>query len=405
MRERIDTTFRALRSRNFRLFLFGQGISLIGTWMQRVALHWLVYEITGSALMLGVVGFASHIPLLAAPLAGVILDRYSKNRVIIVTQILAMAQAFLLAYLVLSGQIEVWHIIVLSLVLGAINAFDVPGRQSFYVQLIDKKEDLQNAIALNSIIFHASQFIGPSIAGILIATYSEGVAFLINGLSYIPVIISLLLISVKFEAVSDKTGTFLSELKEGFKYISSSPPLKNILFLVAAISIMGWSYNILFPIFAKDVLGGDAKVFGFLTAASSIGAILSAFYAASRKNLDGANKRAVFFAGVFGAALIIFAVSKNLWLSIIAAGVVGLGSMLHNTSAISFYQNLLSEDKRGRSMSFYVLAHRGLMPVGSLLLGFMASSIGAPAALVIGGSFCVLVALFFAPRIFSSKIR
>src|SRR3989344_2604929 len=259
MREYFNLTFRALRSRNFRLFLFGQGISVIGTWMQRVALYWLVYKLTGSAFWLGMVGFAGHIPLLVlAPIAGVLIDRYSKIRIVIVTQALAMAQALLLAYLVLSGQIQVWHIIALSLALGAVNAFDVPGRQSFYINLIDKKEDLPNAIALNSVVFHLSRFLGPSAAGIIIATLGEGICFLINGLSYIAVIVSLFRIRVPKEIKPEKATRMIQELKDGFRYVASSTPLKNILLLVAAVSLFGWSYSIMLPVFAKDILGGGA---------------------------------------------------------------------------------------------------------------------------------------------------
>ena len=404
MKDRIETTFRALRSRNFRLFLFGQGISNVGTWMQRVALYWLVYKLTSSAFLLGLVGFASYIPLLiVSPFAGVLIDRYSKMRIVMTAQALAMLQALLLAFLVLSGRIEIWHIITLSLVLGVINAFDIPGRQSFYVNLIDKKEDLPNAVALNSVVFHLSRFLGPSAAGIIIAISSEGICFLINGLSYIAVLGSLFAIKISDTPVQEKMKPFMDELKEGFKYIYSKPPLRNILMLVAAISLFGWSYTILLPIFAKDVLEGDSVTFGFLISATAVGAILGALYAASRKDTHGLERRAVFFAVVFGLAVILFSLSKMLVASLLLIGVAGLGAMLHNTSANSFFQSTVDEDKRGRIMSYYAFAHQGLMPIGSLVLGWAAGSFGAPFAMVLGGIFCLFAAAFLGPRIFSSK--
>ncbi|OGF78095.1 hypothetical protein A3I27_02925 [Candidatus Giovannonibacteria bacterium RIFCSPLOWO2_02_FULL_43_11b] len=403
MREKLNVTFRALRSRNFRLFLFGQGISNMGTWMQRVALSWLVYELTSSALLLGLVNFASYIPLLIiSPIAGVWIDRYPKIKIVIATQILSMIQAFILAFLVLSGKIEIWHVIVLSLFLGVINAFDVPGRQSSYINLIDNKEDLPNAIALNSVAFHLSRFIGPSIAGIIIAAFSEGISFLVNGFSYIPVIISLFMIRVDEEPKKGEEKHASEELKDGFRYISARPGLKNILLLVGAISLFGWSYTILFPIFAKDILGGDALTFGFLNSAAAIGAIVGAFYAASRKDLFGLERRAVFFASIFGVALVLFSFSKMIWFSIFFVALSGLGAMLHNTSANSYVQSVVSGERRGRVMSFYALAHQGLIPIGSLLLGWAASSYGAPAAMIAAGIFCILSVLLLGPRIVAS---
>ena len=406
MREKLNVTFRALRSRNFRLFLFGQGISNMGTWMQRVALSWLVYELTSSALLLGLVNFASYIPLLIiSPIAGVWIDRYPKIKIVIATQILSMIQAFILAFLVLSGKIEIWHVIVLSLFLGVINAFDVPGRQSSYINLIDNKEDLPNAIALNSGAFHLSRFIGPSVAGMIIAAASEGICFLVNGLSYIPVIISLFMIRAADEPKKNEEKHALEELKDGFRYISAKPSLKNILLLVAAVSFFGWSYTVLFPIFAKDILGGDALIFGFLNSATAVGAIVGAFYAASRKNLLGLERRTVFFASVFGVAIVLFAFSKVLWFSMIFVALSGLGAMLHNTSANSYVQTSVNDKTRGRVMSIYAFGHQGLIPIGSLLLCWAASSYGAPAAMMTAGIFCILSVLLLGPRIVSATAK
>ena len=400
MKERVELTFRALRSRNFRLFLFGQGISNMGSWMQRIALPWLVYEMTGSAGLLGIVGFSSYIPtVLLAPIAGVLIDRYSKLKIIKAAQFLEMLQALLLAFLVISGVAEIWHIIALSLFSGAIKAFEIPGRQSFYIKLMDNKDDLPNAIALNSIVFHLSRFVGPSLAGFIIAASSSGICFLINGLSFIAVIISLYLIKVPEEETQKGTTTIREEIKEGINYVSSVPTLKNILVLVAAISLFGWSYTILLPVFAKDVLGGGPLTFGFLNSATAVGAVIGAFYAASRRDLSGLKKRTVFFAVIFGLAMILFSFSKELWLSLLFIGFVGLGAMLHNTSANSYIQTVVDDRQRGRVMSFYAFAHQGLMPVGSLILGWAASEYGAPIAMTTAGVFCLLTAAFLGPRI------
>lgn len=401
MRDRINVTFRSLGSKNFRLFLFGQGVSVIGTWMQRVALNWLIYKLTSSAILLGLVNFASYIPLLiVAPLAGVWLDRVSKLKVIIVTQTLAMLQALFLAFLVLSGKIEIWHIILLSFVLGIVNAFDVPGRQSFYINLVDKKEDLPNAVALNSAAFHLSRFIGPSLAGIIIASWSEGICFLVNGLSYVAVIWALFRIKTN-EVIKDNIleKNLFGELGEGFRYLSSKPLIKNILTLVALISLFGWSYTVLLPIFAKDILHGDALTFGLLNSATAVGAIIGAFYAASRKNLEGLIRISIFFTIIFGVSVILFSFSNILWFSIITIAGAGLGAMLHNTSANSFIQSAVSEEKRGRVLGIYAFAHQGLIPLGSLYLGWAASSFGAPVSMLTAGLFCLLAVMVLGPKI------
>jgi MFS family permease len=374
--------------------------------MQRIALPWLIYEMTGSPFLLGIVGFANYIPtVLLAPIAGVMIDRYSKLKIIKLMQFLEMIQALMLAFLVLAGLAQVWHIVLLSLFAGAIKAFEIPGRQSFYIQLIDNKEDLPNAIALNSIVFHLSRFLGPSLAGFIIAVSSAGICFLINGLSYIAVIISLFAIRINDEKISQEKKTIAQEIKEGVNYISSNPVLKNILILVGAISLFGWSYTILLPIFAKDVLGGGPLTFGFLNSATAVGAIIGAFYAASRRDLSGLKNRAVLFTFIFGVAIILFSFSNLLWFSLLFIGFAGLGAMLHNTSANSFVQTAVDDNHRGKVMSFYAFAHQGLMPVGSLILGWSASQYTAPIAMMTAGIFCLLSALFLGPRILASAVK
>lgn len=404
MIEKIRITFRSLSYRNFRLFLFGQGISVMGTWMQRVALPWLIYSLTGSAALLGVVSFLSYIPLLLfSPLAGVWVDRYDRMKILKITQFLAMAQALVLSFIVFWDVAEVWHILVLSFMLGTVNAFDVPGRQSFYIKLIDKKDDLANAIALNSIVFHISRFIGPSLAGIVIAVWGEAMCFFINALSYIAVLASLFAMRMEKEIISESATSFMEELREGFRYVSADPRLKNILLFIASISVFGWSYNVLLPVFAKDILGGGAVVFGLLTSSVSAGAIIGAVFVASRPDMQGMKKRSVIFAGIFGLALAAFAFSKDLYVSIFMLAIIGFAALLHHTSANSYFQAAVLDDKRGRALSFYALAHQGFMPLGGLYLGLMAERYGAPSALAAGGLFSLAVAIYFFPRLITKR--
>lgn len=403
MKEFFGSAFRALWSRNFRLFFFGQGVSLIGTWMQRIALQWLVYRMTGSPLLLGTVAFSSHIPIfLFSPAAGVFLDRFSRQKILVTTQALAMLQASLLAFLVLTGRIEVWHIIVLGLFSGFISAFDIPGRQSFYVEMLDRREDLQNAIALNSSMFHISRFIGPAAAGFIIAGFGEGISFLINALSFIAVLASLLAMKFPKNNLVENSRRAWEEFKDGFRYTFSDLTIRNVLFLVALVSFAGAPYVVLLPIFAKDILGGGPLTLGFLTSAASIGALIGASYVASRKKFKGTELRLISFAVLFGVSLILFSFSKLLWLSLALMVLVGLGMVINNISANSFLQVLSTDDKRGRVMSLYIFSHQGMMPFGEFLLGALASLIGAPLALVLGGGVTVLSALFFGPKIISS---
>ncbi len=283
---RFSVIFRSLQYRNYRLFFCGQGISLIGTWMQRIAMPWLVYNMTGSALLLGVVSFAGQIPtFFLAPVAGVLTDRWSRYRVLLITQIISLIQAAVLAWLSLSGLIQIWHIIVLSIALGCINAFDVPSRQSFVIDMVGKKEDLGNAIALNSLMFNIARLIGPSVAGILLATTSEGVCFLLNAISYIFVVISLLMMRLDINEARKKKSEILKELKEGLNYTFGFSPIKHLLILLGLVSLSGMSYSVLMPVFAREVLNGDSHTYGFMMGAAGFGALLGALSLASRKTI------------------------------------------------------------------------------------------------------------------------
>jgi MFS family permease len=396
----IKTIFRSLKYRNYRLFFGGQSISLIGTWIQRIATPWLVYHLTSSALLLGVVGFAGQIPtFLLAPFAGVLTDRWNRYRTLIVTQILAMIQALILALLFFMGTIEVWHIIVLSVMLGCINAMDIPVRQSFVVDMVGKKEDLGNAIALNSSMVNGARLLGPSIAGILIAAAGEGTCFLINGLSYLVVIFSLLRMKVNPEKTNKRQKNIVKDLREGISYTFGFAPIKSVILLLGLISIMGMPYAVLMPVFAKEILHGGSHTFGFLMAASGLGALAGAIYLASKKSVLGLEKIIPLSAGVFGAGLIAFALSRYFPLSLVLMVVTGLAMMMQLASSNTILQTIVDDDKRGRVMSFYTMAFIGTAPFGSLMAGELANVLGAPNTLIIGGTLCIAGAIFFAKKL------
>jgi MFS family permease len=396
----LKAIFRSLRYRNYRYFFYGQSISLIGTWMQRIALPWLVYSITGSAFLLGLVGFAGQIPtFLIAPFAGVLIDRWNRYIILIITQILAMVQAFILAFLVLNNSIEVWEIILLSIFLGCINAFDMPARQSFVIDMIEKREDLGNAIALNSSMVNVARLLGPSIAGILIALTGEGICFLINGISYIFVIVFLLMMVITPGKPKIQKTNVIQGLKEGFNYTFGFKPIRYIILLLALVSLMGMPYTVLMPVFAKNILHGGSHTFGFLMGATGIGALTGAIYMASRRSVLGLGKIIALFAAVFGAGIFVFSLSHYFVLSMVILLFTGFGMMMQMTSSNTVLQTIVDDDKRGRVMSFYTMAFMGTAPFGSLLAGSLASTIGAPATLMIGGASCIIGALFFARQL------
>ncbi len=392
--------FRAFKYRNYRLFFTGQGLSLVGTWMQRIALGWLVYKLTDSAFLLGLVSFSSQIPtFLFASLAGVISDRYNKHKIIVLTQIFAMIQAFVLAFLTLSNIVNIWHIIILSIMLGLINAFDMPTRQSFVVELIEDKKDLSNAIALNSSIFNTARLIGPTIAGILISAFGEGVCFLINAISYIAVITALLLMKINFTSKKARKENFFKGLKEGIKYAYNFIPIRTLLILLAVMSLMGMPYTVLMPVFARDILHGNANTLGFLLGGAGVGALIGSIYLASRKSVLGLGRLIVKTGSIFSVGLIIFSFSESLFISLPLMLFTGFGMMLQMASTNTLLQTLVDDDKRGRVMSLYVMAFMGSAPIGSLIAGTIASKIGAPHTVLIGGIICLLTALWFAKQL------
>ncbi len=391
---------RALKYPNYRLFFSGQIISLIGTWMQAIALSWLVYRFTNSALLLGIVSFSSQIPtLILSPFAGVLSDRLNKHKIIIATQILSMIQALGLAALVLTHSIQIWHIIVLNIFLGLINGFDIPNRQAFVVEIIENRNDLSNAIALNSSVFNGARLVGPAIAGILISLLGEGICFLINGISYIAVIAALFAMKLKPYSKNDQQSKVVEELKEGFRYTFGSVPIRSILFLLALVSLVGMPYTVLMPVFAKSILGGNAQTLGFLLGAVGTGAFSGAFYLASRKSVLGLGKFIGRGSLIFGAGLIIFSFSRSLPLSIIFLVITGASMMVQMASSNTILQTLTDDDMRGRVMSFYTMSFMGFAPFGSLIAGIIAGHIGAPLTLTFGGLLCMAGGLFFLAKL------
>lgn len=394
--ESLRIIFRSLKYRNYRLFFGGQSISLIGTWIQRIATPWLVYDLTKSVVLLGLVGFIGQIPtFLFSPIAGVLTDRWNRYNILVTTQILSMVQAIILTWLVFTGTIQVWHIILLSGLLGCINAFDVPARQSFVIQMVEKKEDLSNAIALNSSIVNGARLIGPSVAGVLIAATGEGICFLLNALSYVFVIWSLLL--MKVVPIDNKKGrkTVLKELREGISYTFGFSPIRYILLLLALVSLMGMPYIVLMPVFAKQIIHGGAHTFGFLMGASGMGALTGTFYLASRRSDRGLERVIPISAGIFGIGLIMFSFSHIFLLSLALMVITGFGMMLQMASSNTLLQSIVDDSVRGRVMSFFTMAIMGTAPFGSLLAGSSAKFMGAPTTVLIGGIFCILGALIF----------
>jgi len=388
---------RAFRSRNYRLYFVGQGVSLIGTWMQQIAMGWYVYRLTNSSFLLGLVAFSANIPsFFLTPVAGVLADRYNRHKMLLITQSFSMLQASILAFLVLRHHPSIVHILSLSLFIGIVNAFDTPIRQSLVADLIENRNDLGNAIALNSAMFNSARLIGPSVAGILISYAGEGFCFLINALSYIAVLTSLSLMKIKPRAASLKNESPIKNLKEGFSYAYNFRPIRMVLTLVALISTMGMAYNVLLPVFARDILHGGPNTLGFLMGAVGVGAIAGAVFMASRKNPAGFSAIIPRSSSIFGISLMLFSFSETYRLSMLLMFCVGAGMMTNMASCNTLLQTISDEDKRGRVISLYVLAFAGMAPFGSLAAGWLSSRIGAPHTLFLCGLSCLIGGLNFA---------
>ncbi len=402
---RLALGLRGLRHRNFQLFFSGQLISLIGTWMQNVAQSWLVYRLTGSSILLGAVGFSNQIPVfLFSPLGGIVADRKNRHRVVIATQISSMILAFILAGLTLAGKITVWEIFVLAALLGVVNAFDIPARQAFIFDMVGK-EDLINAIALNSSMFNGARVIGPAIAGILVASIGEGWCFFANGASYIAVIIGLLLMHITVAQRRSGTATPVEDVLEGFQFVRHTRPIRALLLLLGLVSLVGSPYAVLMPIFADRILHSGATGLGILMAASGVGALFGALTLAFKSGVSGLGTWVLVASSGFGASLILFGMSKMLWLSALLLVPLGFSLMVQMASSNTLIQSMVPDHLRGRVMSVYSMMFMGMAPIGALGAGIIANHLGAPMAVAIGGAACIGGSIVFGNRLPSLRVE
>lgn len=398
MASRVAFMLRAFSYPNYRLFFGGQIVSLTGSWISMTATSWLVYRLTGSAMALGVVGFAGQIPgFLLGPFAGALLDRWDRHRVLVVTQTLSMVQSFALAYLTFTGHITVPAIVALNAVQGLVNAFDMPARQAFLTTMISDREDLANAIALNSSMFNAARLVGPSIAGVIIATAGEAWCFLIDAISYMAVIVAL--VAMKDVRRRNRPATHpgvVEHLLEGWRYVFGFRPIRSLMLQLAWLCLVAMPFSVLMPVFADEILSGGPYTLGFLMTASGVGALSGALWLAARKSVVGLGRVILINTVVFGAGLVGFAVSRWLPVSLIFMTIVGFGMMVQMASTNTVIQTIVDEEKRGRVMSFYTMAFLGTAPFGSLLAGWLSTRIGAPHTVLLSGVLCIATAAWFA---------
>jgi MFS family permease len=387
---------RALRHKNYRLFFTGQSLSLIGTWLTKVATSWLVYRLTGSAWLLGVLAFAGQIPtFLLSPIAGVMIDRWNRRRVLLATQTLAMIQSALLAALTLGGSIRVWQIVALNVLQGLIDAFDMPVRQAMVVRMVEDRADLPNAIALNSSMVNGARLLGPAIAGLLIAAFGEGWCFSLDALSYGAVIVSVLLMRIDTHPGPPKTTRVLHEMAEGFRYVRGFAPIRSLLLLLAISGFAGRPFVALLPVIAREVMHGGAGTLGALQATAGVGALAGALYLASRTSVVGLVRVVGIAAAIFGIGLVAFSRAHVLWAALPLLLVAGTGMMLQTASSNTIIQTVVDEDKRGRVASLLAMSLFGTVPLGSLLAGALATRIGAENTILCGGAICIIAAALF----------
>jgi MFS family permease len=396
---KLKIALRALRHRNYRLFFAGQLISLIGTWMQNLAQSWLVYRLTGSSFLLGSIGFASQIPIfLLAFVGGTVADRYNRHRIVIGTQVASMLLAFILSVLTLTNAVRVWHIFVLSALLGVVNAFDMPTRQAFVVELVEK-EDLMNAIALNSSIFNGARILGPAVAGALIAGIGEGWCFFANGISYIAVIAGLLLMRLEGKKRTATRQSAISNVLEGFQFVCRSRPIRALLLLMGLVSVFGMSYSVLMPIFADRILHSGAHGMGFLMGATGVGALMGSLTLAAKSGTRGLGKMIAYACAGFSTSLILFSISHSFWLSALILVPVGYSFMVQMACTNTLIQIMVPDSLRGRVLSTHVWMFMGMAPFGSFLAGSIAAHLGAPTTILMGAFLCLGGAGIFASRL------
>jgi MFS family permease len=391
---------RALRHRNYRLFFSGQSVSLVGTWITRVATSWLVYRLTGSELLLGVVGFCGQVPtMLFAPFAGVLVDRWDRHRLLIATQVLSMIQTLALAILTLDGSITVAWVLILQAAQGVINAFDTPARQAFVVEMVEDRADLPNAIALNSSMVNGSRIIGPSVGGALIAALGEGWCFMADALSYVFVIASLVMMRLPSAQAPRVEARILDELRAGLRYVRGSAPIRTALIVLAIVSTMAMPYSVLMPAFVADVLHGGPGTLGLLMTSTGVGALAGGLYLATRRTVVGLGRVAMYATLAFGAGLVGFAFARTLWISLIVLPIAGAGFMVQMAATNTVLQTLVDDDLRGRVMAFYTMAFFGTAPIGSLVAGVAADLIGARWTIGACGVACIAAGLWLASRL------
>ena len=398
-RSRLAFALRALKVRNYRLFFMGQMVSLIGTWMQTVAQAWLVYRLTGSALLLGAVGFSSQFPVfLVAAVGGAVADRRNRHHIVIATQTASMIQASVLAALTLSGRVQVWHVFCLAASLGIINAFDIPARQSLIADLVEKK-DLINAIALNSSMFNSARIIGPAVAGVLAGTLGEGWCFFANAVSFVAVLLGLLRMDFTPRPMPPRSSGALEHMLEGFRFVRRTAPVRALILLLGMGSLMGMPYVVLMPIFADRILHGGARGLGILMSFSGAGALLGALSLALRSDARGLLRLVAASSAAFGLSLILFSVSRQFWLSAALLVPVGFAMMVQMASSNTLIQSMVPDHLRGRVMAVYSMMFMGMAPFGSLYAGALAHRAGAPATVALGGLVCIAGASLFAARL------
>lgn len=397
MKDKLYLTFRALRHKNYLLFFVGQCISLIGTWIQQIAISWLVYRLTNSALLMGIITFVGAVPsLFIAPFAGVIIDRINKYKMLTILQIIFMIEALILSILTLTGTIQIWSLIFIGALVGITSAIDMPLRQAFVVQLVEDNNDLGNAISLNSSIFNLARIIGPAIAGILIASVGEGICFLLNSLSYIAVITALLAMTIKNNDDKKKESkNALKELVEGFRYAFGIKTIRNALSYLAISSFIGMAFQVLMPIYAKEILGGNSQTLGILMSASGLGALIGALHLASRRTSAGLEQRMFTASLLFSLAVIGLSYTKTIWLAMLLLFITGFGMVTIMAASNTLIQDCVDESKRGRVMSLYTMAFIGTAPLGSLFEGSLADKIGLPYTFLINGLVMLISALAF----------
>jgi len=405
MTKRLNNTFRAFHNRNYALFFYGQSVSQIGTWMQRTAVSWVIYSLTHSAFMLGFAVFAQQFPsFLLSLVGGIVSDRYSRYKILLVTQTASMLQAILLAVLILSGHTVIWEILALSVVLGIINAFDVPARQPMVHDMVNSKEDLPNALALNSAMVNIARLIGPALSGMVLNAFGAGVCFSINAFSFLAVITSLLLMKLPaFVPPAVKKKVWL-ELREGFSYLQSTPKIGLVVLLITCTSLLVFPFDTLLPVFAKAVFKGDAATFGYLYSFIGAGAILGSFFMASVKDPNKIKLLLLATTAILGAGLIIFSRIGNFQLAMPVAVIIGFGSLTPMTAGITLIQMEAAANMRGRVMSYVAMAFFGMLPLGSLITGSVSQKIGAPLTMLAHGVIALLIAAIFSQFFFRKEI-